>query len=82
MKYNIIYTDCINTDCINCPILILHETKCYADQCLYGRLIYPSIRFFLCSDHKGAWRGLRRNYTTAWFAHMSNMLLQYGPLMR
>ena len=25
---------------------------------------------------------LRRNYTTAWFAHMSNMLLQYGPLMR
>ena len=25
---------------------------------------------------------LRRNYTTAWFARMSNMLLQYGPLMR
>ena len=24
---------------------------------------------------------LRRNYTTAWFARMSNTLLQYGPLM-
>ena len=25
---------------------------------------------------------LRRNYTTAWFARMSNVLLQYDPLMR
>ena len=25
---------------------------------------------------------LRRNCSTAWFARMSNMLLQYGPLMR